>query len=243
MRCEYAHDDGAYVLGALTPGERSSYERHLAGCPGCRKAVAELAVLPGLLTRLDLTTAERVTRQADAVEASRLPRLLRAAEEARRRIRVRRRFQVGGAGLAAACLMLVVGFGVAALDRPSAPVSAPPAPVQPTPSRTLAMAPMIESGGFPSPVIAEIGLTEVEAGTKVKVRCIYPPSSDEHGAYPFRLVAYDIGNQADQIGSWRAEAGEQLTLEGITRFTPGELDRVELQSVKYDETLLVYAVA
>ncbi|MEV1143541.1 zf-HC2 domain-containing protein, partial [Micromonospora sp. NPDC049799] len=52
-RCEFAHDDGAYVLGALAPAERAAYERHLAGCADCRQAVAEIAVLPGLLGRLD----------------------------------------------------------------------------------------------------------------------------------------------------------------------------------------------
>ena len=28
--CEHAHDDAAYVLGALSPAERLDYERHLA---------------------------------------------------------------------------------------------------------------------------------------------------------------------------------------------------------------------
>ncbi|WP_233606455.1 zf-HC2 domain-containing protein [Micromonospora sp. Llam0] len=37
MRCDYAHDDGAYVLGALSPAERAAYEHHLAGCPSCRQ--------------------------------------------------------------------------------------------------------------------------------------------------------------------------------------------------------------
>ena len=53
MRCEHEHDDGAYVLGALSPAERAQYERHLATCSFCREAVAEIAVLPGLLGRLD----------------------------------------------------------------------------------------------------------------------------------------------------------------------------------------------
>ena len=53
MRCEHEHDDGAYVLGALSPAERAAYERHLATCSFCREAVADIAVLPGLLGRLD----------------------------------------------------------------------------------------------------------------------------------------------------------------------------------------------
>ena len=48
----YADWDAAYVLGALAVPERREYEEHLAGCPACRAAVAELAGLPGLLAQL-----------------------------------------------------------------------------------------------------------------------------------------------------------------------------------------------
>ncbi len=30
-----------YLSGGLTPGERAGVEKHLAGCPGCRKLLAE----------------------------------------------------------------------------------------------------------------------------------------------------------------------------------------------------------
>ncbi len=53
MRCEDGHDDAAYVLGALSPGERQVYEKHLATCSFCREAVADLARVPDLLDRLD----------------------------------------------------------------------------------------------------------------------------------------------------------------------------------------------
>ena len=39
--------DAAYVLGALDSEDRRAYERHLAKCPSCSKALAELAGLPG----------------------------------------------------------------------------------------------------------------------------------------------------------------------------------------------------
>lgn len=44
--------DGAYVLGALTPGDRHVFERHLEECERCRDAVAELAAMPGLLAQI-----------------------------------------------------------------------------------------------------------------------------------------------------------------------------------------------
>ena len=51
MSCEFAHDDGAYVLGALSPAERLAFERHLAAAPSA-PARSELAGLPGLLGRV-----------------------------------------------------------------------------------------------------------------------------------------------------------------------------------------------
>ncbi|MGH3682538.1 MAG: anti-sigma factor family protein, partial [Natronosporangium sp.] len=35
MTCQFSHSDGAYVLGALSPAERTAYEAHLTGCEQC----------------------------------------------------------------------------------------------------------------------------------------------------------------------------------------------------------------
>ena len=48
----YAQWDAAYVLGSLSGAERREYEAHLEQCPSCRRAVAELAGMPGLLARV-----------------------------------------------------------------------------------------------------------------------------------------------------------------------------------------------
>lgn len=50
---EIHRDLGAYVLGGLEPAERDRFERHLSGCTLCREELADLAVLPVLLSRLD----------------------------------------------------------------------------------------------------------------------------------------------------------------------------------------------
>jgi anti-sigma-K factor RskA len=36
---QFADDLALYALGVLAPGEREALERHLAGCPGCRREV------------------------------------------------------------------------------------------------------------------------------------------------------------------------------------------------------------
>jgi anti-sigma factor RsiW len=48
-----ATDLGAYVLGALGPGERRRVEEHLERCPSCAEELAEFAALPALLDRVD----------------------------------------------------------------------------------------------------------------------------------------------------------------------------------------------
>ena len=48
-----ATDLGAYVLGALEPGDRRRVEEHLERCPACAAELAELAGLPRLLDHVD----------------------------------------------------------------------------------------------------------------------------------------------------------------------------------------------
>jgi anti-sigma factor RsiW len=100
MRCEHAREAGAYVLGSLAPAERTMYERHLAVCPACREAVGEIAVLPGLLGRLDAAAATQIVGGEDGPDApeSRLPRLIDAAAQSRRRDAKVRRLRTAGVG-------------------------------------------------------------------------------------------------------------------------------------------------
>jgi anti-sigma factor RsiW len=221
MRCEYAHDDGAYVLGALSPNERAGYERHMSTCPSCRDAVADLAVLPGLLARLDSTAAERIARDADAAEASRLPRLLSAAErraaELRQKHRRRRRWQTGGSVAVAACLVAATALGVSMLIDPPANPDRPPA----------AMQPMVVVG-HPGPVTAEVALAEVAGGTKVWMRCDYVHTAEYSKSHTFRLFAYGTNGEREQVTSWNAGPGENRSVSGVVRFRKAELDRLEL---------------
>lgn len=226
-RCEFAHDDGAYVLGALAPAERAAYERHLAGCAECRQAVAEIAVLPGLLGRLDPAGLEQFLPPP---EESRLPDLLAAARERRRRERrvTRRRYAL--TTLAAAALALVVGFGTAAV-LPDA------VPGRGTGVEMVAMQPVAGS----VPVHAEIGLTGTEWGTEVTMRCGYDSSVGYRKASAFRLVARSADGTTEQIGSWLAGPGDDLRISAATRFTDAELVRLEL--VRADGTpVLAYEV-
>ena len=47
----FSDDVGAYLLGALEPDELGAFERHLAACAECRRAVDELRVAADALPR------------------------------------------------------------------------------------------------------------------------------------------------------------------------------------------------
>ena len=66
----FEHEDAAYVLGALSHEDRLAYEEHLRTCARCSAAVAELAVLPGLLARLPGLPAPAVGKRYARISSS-----------------------------------------------------------------------------------------------------------------------------------------------------------------------------
>lgn len=207
--CPYELDDGAYILGALAPAERAEYERHLAACPPCRDAIAQLAVLPGLLGRLDPQTAQRSVTAPPTL----LPRVL-AAVRAQRAAARRRRVLATLAGMVATvAVAFVVGLGVQ-LARPA-------------PSTPITYRPMSVSEGAVR-VDAEIGIQEQASGTVVSVRCLYHGQSDR--TWQILLIVYPRADEAESIGSWVATGGQPVEVSAITQYSPDQIDRIELQT-------------
>src|SRR5262249_12997699 len=142
------------VLGALSPTERAEYERHLATCQSCRESVAALAVLPGLLSRLDPAS---VTPQPVSAPPTLLPRTLAVVAARRRSQRLRRRFLAIAASVAAVLLATAVGVGVRVVLPSQAPVL------------LTAMSPVTDN----IQMDARIGLTRAQSGTFVSMSCRY----------------------------------------------------------------------
>jgi hypothetical protein len=232
MHCEHAREAGAYVLGSLAPAERTMYERHLAMCPVCREAVAEIAVLPGLLGRLDAAAASQIVGGEDGVDApeSRLPKLIEAAAQSRRREAWGRRWRLAAVTVVAAGLATFAGFGLA--------------PDQDNTSRTeqaAAMAAMTEVRK--TPVKAEVGFAQIAGGTQVRMHCTYGSDKDHsESLYTYRLVAVGEDGTRDQVGSWMAGPGSDLTLSGVTHFAYNDIEKLELQKNSGD-AVLVYNVS
>lgn len=211
MSCDFVYDDGAYVLGALAPAERAAYEQHLAGCPVCREAVNNVAVLPGLLRRLGPPDSPEPL----SVSPDRVPNLLKTVTV----LRKRQRRKLAGAVLLAACVALLAGITLVTLQ--STPPPAPP--IKPA---MLAMTKVNPE----SHVTAEVGWTEVGGGVEIVMHCAYPATGKSLRTYTFRLFALGSDGTAEQVGSWTAAAGDDVTITGVIRFKLADLDRIELRA-------------
>ncbi|MGZ5398821.1 MAG: anti-sigma factor family protein [Nocardioides sp.] len=224
MSCEFAHDDGAYVLGALAPAERQEFERHLPGCADCTRAVGELAGLPGLLGQVDASVVEG--REFDEpVPDTLLPALSREVRQARRRR------TWASAGLAAAAAVAVVvalavgldgGDETATMD-PGA--SSSPADPAEAPQR---MQPVGEV-----PVRADVTLEQVTWGTRLGFVCTYDTQSVDYELPPevdYTLYVRTRDGRAERVGSWRSVDGQPMRLTAGTASTAEELKSVEVRT-------------
>ncbi len=214
MSCEFAHHDGAYVLGSLSPSDRAEFERHLAGCKDCARAVRELAGLPGLLARVSPDVLESDGPPVP-VPATLLPALV---AEARRSQRRRTTVLVG---LAAAAAVVVAGGSVVvgnALDEPApAGQSAPPSEAP-----SLTMDPV---GG--APVTGSLALTSVAWGTRLDLVCTYDAPGASYGA-TYAMVVRTRDGRVEQVATWKALPGKSMRLPAATSATRDDIASVEV---------------
>src|SRR5262249_45648104 len=108
---------GAYVLGALDPIERAAVDAHLSGCTACREEPADLAAMPGLLSRVRVEDLLELERPPSPSATDRLIGRLRSVRRARRR---RLGAAVAAAGLAAvAAVTIALTSGGSDVTRPT----------------------------------------------------------------------------------------------------------------------------
>ncbi len=231
MSCEFAHDDGAYVLGALSPAERLAFKQHLADCAECTRSVAALAGLPGLLGRVDAAVLE----EQETLEEP-PPTLLPALLDEVRRTRRRRTWLTAGLAAAAAAVLVVVPVGLwqlagdASPTSPSAGASASSDPSEATqePVPQQEMQPIGEV-----PVRATVSLEEVTWGTRVGLTCTYDPDAVSYELPPeadYLLFDRTRSGSTEQVGSWRSVGGKEMTIRAATARTPAALASVEVRT-------------
>jgi hypothetical protein len=223
MSCPFAHDDAAYVLGALPPADRREFERHLPGCAHCTRAVGELAGLPGLLGRVDASVLEDPAPDPP-LPATLLPALSREVG------RTSRRRTAVVAGLAAAAVtVLALGVGMAVTrggDEPTVPQGAPTSG-----SPTVERLPMTPVGDVP--VTATVGLERVTWGTRLELSCSYDTDMVEYDLPPevdYALVVRTRDGHKEQVGTWRSEDGTTMHVTGATATDREDIASVEVRT-------------
>jgi anti-sigma-K factor RskA len=194
----------AYVLGALPASERPDFEAHLAECPDCRQAVADLAGIPGLLARVSPDDLADPVPVPDTL----VPGLLRAVRRSSRR----RRFVVGALS-AAAVVLAVVGTAIV-VDQSGddagsgAPMTAMTAVVQ-------------------SPVTASAALVAHSWGTEVEMECRYADASN--WSRPYDLVAVDDKGESYNLATWVVGPGKTASISGSLPVQPEHIARLGMR--------------
>jgi hypothetical protein len=224
MNCPLAYEDAAYVLGALSPTERLDFERHLADCPDCTRAVRELAGLPGLLGRVEASVLEGPQPDAPPPETL-LPALSREVR------RGRRQRSLAVAGLAAAVTAVVAVAVPVAVSQGGHVDTAGPSVSASSTTPGAASRPMTPVGDVP--VQASVAMEQVAWGTKLLLTCTYEPGSvDFHlpDAVDYTLVVRTRQGKTEQVGSWRSVSGTTMRVTAATSATRSAIDSVEVRT-------------
>jgi hypothetical protein len=213
VSCTFAHDDAAYVLGALSASERAAYQAHLAGCAECTRSVQQLAGLPGLLARVPVDVLE------SPVAAPLPDRLLRTLVHEVRRTRRRRTWVTVGTAAAAA---VVIGGGSLALggafDGPPAPTNAAVSKVMtPIGSETMT---------------ASLALTPVAWGTRLDLTCTYQQSDGSWDGSGYALVVHTRSGVTEQVATWRGLPGKSMKLTAATASSRDDITSVEIRTLQ-----------
>jgi hypothetical protein len=232
-----------YVLGAQSPEERETYERHLADCAECRASVAEFGELPALLGRLDPSIAAAwagpsaapvapaapaaswagpsfaapvpAAPSASAPAASAAdPLLPRVLDRARRSRRAdRRRRRWQTAGTALVAACLGV---LAVIGVRSAGVGQPDFVAMQEVSATV-------------PVTASLALTGEAGGTLVRMQCAYKPGGPANGKWTYKLFVVPRVGEPEELDSWTAGVGDEYSLKAHSRYERDNIQKIEIR--------------
>jgi hypothetical protein len=222
VSCPFAHDDAAYVLGALSPVERLDFERHLAGCDDCTRAVRELAGLPGLLGRVEASVLEHPPVD-EPVPDTLLPSLSREVR------RARRRRTLAAAGLAAAVAAVIVPVVASQVgDGDASTRDVPGASSSPSGVVAETMDPVADA-----PVRASVTFEQVTWGTRLGLTCTYDPDSVEYQLPPavdYTLFVRTRDGRTERVGSWRSVGGMTMRLSAATAASRDDIASVEVRA-------------
>jgi anti-sigma factor RsiW len=217
--------DAAYVLGSLSAAHRREFELHMANCPDCRQAVAELSGVPALLSQLDredVAAMESGPPPAATPEMSPelLPTLLATVRFRRRRTRLT-------TWVASAAAAVVLGIGVLV----GVQTHSSTAPQQ----LTASAQPMAQVGTHL--LDSTVSLTSQHWGTFINLKCVcLAPLNAHHDTLAMVVVGRD-GSQT-RLATWVAEPGHTATPAGSISTPVDQIAAVQIVSADGGEVLL-----
>jgi RNA polymerase sigma-70 factor (ECF subfamily) len=209
--------DGAYVLGALSTADRHAYEDHLADCPACRAAIAELAVLPGLLGAIEPDSLPALLEAHEDPDAPRdlLPDVQQPAHRVRRR---HSRRTAAALGAAASTLLL-------------APLLS-----------TVAESPVLTAQLSPaagSRLSAEARLTAEPWGAQIALDCHYPSGPAAWPTAEYGLYLTDARGHVTLLSTWEEGPGSTAHVLATAATPVSDVARLDVR--KADSGAVVLA--
>jgi len=197
----YAMWDAAYVLGSLSSVDRHEFEAHMADCPSCREAVAQLSGMPALLSRLDRNEVAAInesdhTSWVQEMSAD-LPSLLATVRWRRRRTRL-----VTWTAAAAAAVVLAISVLVGVAGR--SPTSTPP-------QASASALPMAQVGT--TLLASTVSLSSQQWGTHIALKFVCTAPVDAHHDTVALVVVGRDGSQS-RLATWVAIPGHTATPTG-----------------------------
>lgn len=215
--------DAAYVLGALSASERREFEDHMAVCPVCREAVAELSGVPALLSQLDSEEVAAMnqpgTMQAAQISPRLLPSLLATVRWRRRRARV-----VTWVASAAAAVMVGVCVLIGVQSNSAGPQPA-----------TASAQPMAQVGT--NLLTSTVSLSSQHWGTFINLWCVCLAPPDAHRDTLAMVVVGRDGSQT-RLATWVAEPGHTATPAGSISTPVDRIAAVQVVSADTGQVLL-----
>jgi anti-sigma factor RsiW len=221
----YAMWDAAYVLGSLSASDRREFEAHMATCPACREAVADLSGVPALLSQLDRAEVAAIDESGRGPSATPelspelLPSLLATVRWRRRRTRV-------ATWVASSAAAAVLGVGV--LVGVQGYSSTPAQPV-------TASQPMAQIST--SMLTSTVQLVSQHWGTSINLKCVcLAPLTAHHDTLAMVVVGRD-GSQT-RLATWVAVPGHTATPAGSISTPVDQIAAVQIVSADNGQVLL-----
>lgn len=222
----YAMWDAAYVLGSLSAADRREFEGHMATCPDCREAVAELSGVPALLSQLDREEVTAIVESGHAPAATPemspelLPSLLAKVRWRRRRARV-----ATWVASSAAAAVLGVGVLVGVEGHFSTPAQ-----------QVTASAQQMSQVGT-NLLTSTVQVSSQHWGTFINLKCVCLAPPDAHHDTLAMVVVGRDGSQT-RLATWVAEPGHTATPAGSISTPLDQIAAVQVVAADSGQVLL-----